>query len=138
MNRGKFMNLRQKLIYTGFGSLLIIIGMLFTSIISRPLIALENGVFDKVICKEFAVVDKAGNPRILIDVNERATIGILDETGDVSVYLVGSEHGPMLNLNYLSGEQGIVLSAFDRVGADIRTFNKTGKVMWESPFKNVR
>lgn len=132
------MNFRQKLVYTLFGALLALVGMLFSSIISPPSIALENGMFDKVVCKSLAVVDTAGNPRILIDVNERATIGILNETGDVSVYLLDSEHGPMLNLNYLSGEQGIVLSAFDRVGADIRTFNKTGKVMWESPLKNVR
>ena len=129
------MNLRQKLIYTGFGSLLTIIGMLFASIISPPLIALENGVFDKVICNEFAVVDKAGNPRILIDVNERATIGILNKTGDTAAYLVSSEHGPMLNFNYLSGEKAVVLSAFDRVGADIRTFNKVGNVIWQSPIE---
>ena len=58
------MNFRQKLVYAMFGALLALAGVLFGSIISPPLIAQNNGVFDTVVCKGLSVVDKAGNPRI--------------------------------------------------------------------------
>lgn len=127
------MNFRQKLVYAMFGALLALAGVLFGSIISPPLIAQNNGVFDTVVCKGLSVVDKAGNPRIMLGMGEHSSIGILNETGKIVAYLADHKNGSILMLNLPSGESAVGFVSHDVVGNDIRVYNTAGKVIWQPP-----
>ncbi len=65
------MNLRQKLIYTAFGSLLTVIGMLFASVISPPVTAQRD---TDIVCTSLRVVDKAGNTHVFLATTEHGGV----------------------------------------------------------------
>ena len=54
------MNHKQKLGYTLLGAGIMAIGIIIGQVITPEIEAQSNGVFDKIICKEIEVVDKAG------------------------------------------------------------------------------
>ena len=61
--------------------------------------------FDTVVCKGLSVVDKAGNPRIMLGMGEHSSIGILNETGKIVAYL--ADHKKRIYFNAQSPFRGI-------------------------------
>ena len=128
---------RQKLIYMGFGALLAIIGILFASIASPPLSALENGVFDTVVCRTLAIVDETGTTRIMLGLagDEVVAISMHDETGHPNVAWSNGKEGPILSLKTQQSKSEISLIVHNVYGGNIKTKNMTGKVTWSSPLR---
>ena len=69
------MQFKQKLAYMGFGGLLVLTGILLSSIITGK-VAISEGnqsvKFDEVTCRSLKVVDGTGKRRIQIEVTEQA------------------------------------------------------------------
>lgn len=57
------MNHKQKLGYMALGAGIMLVGLVIGAIVSPPLIAQRNGVFDKIVCREIEVVDKDSETR---------------------------------------------------------------------------
>ena len=130
------MNFRQKLIYMGFGASLIVLGMLLCSVFSPPLVALENGVFDTVVCKELAIVDKTGNVRIMLGMADKVVaITMHTETGKSNVFLSNGEEGPILSLKSPRGKSEVSLIVHNVAGGNLKTKDMTGRVTWSSPLR---
>ena len=53
------MNYKQKLGYTCLGAAIMLIGIGVGSIVSPPLIAQRNGVFDEVNCSRLSIFDES-------------------------------------------------------------------------------
>ena len=64
------MNHKQKLGYTLLGAGIMAVGVTIGAIVCSPLVAQENGFFDKVVCRELEVVDKDGKKAIVLQSNE--------------------------------------------------------------------
>ena len=60
------MNYRQKLGYTVLGAVIMLVGLNVGSILSPSLVAQNNGVFDEIECSVLRVINKNGNPAILL------------------------------------------------------------------------
>ena len=75
---------RQKLTYTALGGVLMLVGMLFSSI--SPLTAQKDSVqkegFGGITCSSLAIVDKEGNTRVYL--------GSIEEHGGI-VYTYGKD-----------------------------------------------
>ena len=54
------MNHKQKLGYMALGALILAVGITIGQFVTPNIEAQNNGVFDKVVCRELEVVDKAG------------------------------------------------------------------------------
>ena len=64
----------------GLGAVIMLIGLAVGAIVSPPLIAQRNSVFDKITCREIEVIDKDGNEAIIVDLRINET----RQTGAVS------------------------------------------------------
>ena len=93
----------QKLTYTALGGLLMLVGMLFSSI--SPLTA-QKDVFGDITCTSLAVVDKDGKSRVRLFINEdggkvdvsgkdggEVKLGISEDGGAVTVSGSGKDGG---------------------------------------------
>ena len=64
------MNYKQKLGYTALGAAIMLIGMWVSPLISPPVTAQHNGVFDKIQCTSLTVVDNMGKPAVILGSDE--------------------------------------------------------------------
>jgi hypothetical protein len=84
------MNLRQKLVYTGFGALLTVIGMGFASVVSPPLIAQKAA--GEIVCTKLTVVDETGQPAIiLVSYEGDRSLSIMDKERESGIILALGE-----------------------------------------------
>ena len=60
------MNHKQKLGYIVWGAVIMLVGIGIGAVVSPPLIAQREGVFDKITCREIEVVDAKGNRAIVL------------------------------------------------------------------------
>ncbi len=152
------MNFRQKLVYTLFGALLALVGMLFGSTIAPPVTA-QKGT--DIVCTSLAVVDETGEPRILLTANqEGGTLAIMDKTENFiaslttekkkpalylvdqkrngKVDLVVNEYGGNILLSGGPGKGGVLMSMYEGMGI-ITVADKSGEVKGHLPDSlNVR
>ena len=94
------MNHKQKVGYTVLGAIIMLIGIGVGSIVSPSLIAQHNGVFDEIVCSKLKVVDKVGNPAIILGSHEGGNdILVVDETGESGILLATSKRlGNLVNI----------------------------------------
>ena len=71
----------------GLGAVIMLIGLAVGTIVSPPLIAQRNGVFDKITCREIEVIDKDGNEAIS-----------LSTTGHGGIVLVRGKDGGLASM----------------------------------------
>ena len=124
------MNFRQKLVYTLFGALLALVGMLFSSIVAPPVTA-QRGT--DIVCTSLKVVDDAGNPGVSLSINERGgQVSVWDKIGSLGVSLLVSEHGGRIVVLGKSenpmrgpGSPGVGLSINEH-GGEVSVFDKQG------------
>ena len=107
------MNYKQKLGYTLFGALIMLIGMVAATLISPPIIAQHNGVFDEIQCNRLIVVDKAGYHAITLDTTEYGNnVAVRNKDGNsVSIGTSGSGSGSGMVVFNKEGNIAISLSA---------------------------
>ena len=76
----------------GLGAVIMLIGLAVGTIVSPPLGAQRNGVFDEITCRSLKVVDKEGKPAVMLASGEgRNMIGIYDLNGKPAVGLASEE-----------------------------------------------
>ena len=51
----------------GLGAVIMLIGMWVSPLISPPITAQHNGVFDKIQCRKIEVIDKDGETTIIVE-----------------------------------------------------------------------
>ena len=100
--RRNTMNYKQKFGYTALGAAIILVGMVVGSIVSSPLVAQHNGVFDGVKCRRLTVVDEAENREIIL--NQKGIV-ILDKAGQPAIGLSSVDDGNSISI---FGEDGHV------------------------------
>ena len=145
------MNFRQKLAYTTFGMLLTVMGMWIGSTIVPPVTAQRD---TDIVCTSLTVVDKAGNPCVIIKTTENGgdvtvtdktkksgvSIGndskyggwltVYDEIGTSIVGLTSHKYGGGVIVYDKTGRKGIYLFT-DEYGGEIATYDEevlTGKL----------
>ena len=104
------MNHKQKLGYTVLGAVIMLVGLGLGAIVSPPLIAQRNGVFDEIECSKLTVVDKNDKLAIILAANEDENgIVLLNQAGTMSARLSADKDGSSLGLFNAEGEQSIAL-----------------------------
>lgn len=93
------MNFRQKLAYTMFGALLALVGVLFGSIISPPLIAQK--AVGEIVCTKLTVVDETGQPAIILVVDKDGrSLSMMDKMKNSGITLnLGERDSALLFFN---------------------------------------
>lgn len=88
------MSNKQKLGYMIIGALIMLIGIGLGAIVSPPLIAQRNEVFDEIQCATIRIVDKKGKTAIFLDSSEHENhIKVYDKAGKTAILLDSTEHG---------------------------------------------
>ena len=83
------MNHKQKLGYTVLGAVIMLVGLAVGAIVSPPLIAQRNGVFDEIQCSKLTVINKAGKRAVVLDAGEeRNGVNVFDKQEKPAVSLV--------------------------------------------------
>ena len=105
------MNHKQKAFYTLFGAVIMLIGMTVRAIVSPPLIAQRNGVLGEIQCTGLTVVDRSGEPAIVLRADEMLGNGVVihNPTGTPAVLLVADDTGNSLAVVDKSGEPAVLL-----------------------------
>ena len=127
-----------------------LVGLGLGAIVSPPLIAQSDGVFGEIRCSSLTVVDKRGEPAVIIESNEDGNGMILydqagkdaailhtkDDGTTLSIYrpagtraasLVSNEDGGGLGLFDNEGEIAINTQVVDKVGRFVQVYNAEGK-----------
>ena len=98
----KEMNYKQKFGYTFLGAVIMLTGICVGSIVSPPLIAQRNGVFEEIQCSKLTVLHKSGKEAIVLEAHAPgASIRIRDWLGKRAVFI----HGGLKELG-----NGIIIS----------------------------
>ena len=94
------------------GAVIMLIGLAVGAIVSPPLVAQRNGVFDEIQCRGLRVVDENGNPAISLRSTESLnTVAVFDKQGKVAVGLASMEEVNTVTVSDKQGEVAIDLSA---------------------------
>ena len=111
------------------GAGIMLIGLAVGTIVSPPLIAQHNGVFDKVVCRK---LEERGNKAIgLQSKNKSNSVSVYDGQGNVATVL-GSidELGSSLNLYNKQEQLAVGLSSIEE-GNGLSIYDRQGKVAIE-------
>ncbi len=97
------MNYKQKLGYTTLGAAIMLIGMWLSPLISPPVTAQHNCVFDKIQCTSLTVVDKQGKPAVVLNSHEEwgNSVNVANKQGKLAVRLAShkDENGVVVVYN---------------------------------------
>ena len=86
------MTYKQKLGYTILGAAIMLVGLGLGAIVSPPLVAQRNGVFDTIQCKQIEVVDNEGNNVILMGTTGNGNgLVIHDDRGKPAISLISAK-----------------------------------------------
>ena len=124
------MNHKQKLGYTVLGAVIMLVGLGIGAIVSPPLIAQRNGMFDKITCRELVVTDENGNKAIALVSTEEAGNGIItyNPTGEPTVVLVATEQQSEVSISNRMGTKAISLlsDSITPSGNSVTIYNQVG------------
>ena len=109
----------------GLGAGIMLIGLAVGAIVSPPLIAQRNGVFDKITCRKLEVVDEDGNPAVgLSSSEERNDVLVSDKQGQGGINLSSlSVLGSYVTIYDDQGKESVVLSG-TAAHNSLNVFNK--------------
>ena len=149
------MNYRQKLGYTVLGAVIMLIGLGIGAIVTTPLVAQNDGLFDEIQCSRLTVVDNYGKPAVILSSNEvdgnfmllynlagkraavlladdnRAKLSLYNQAGKDAVRLESFDGSRDIALYDESGNKAIGLIAAEDFGRMVQVFNKEGKLAVE-------
>lgn len=134
------MNQKQKLGYMALGAGILAFGITIGQFITPDIEAQNNGVFDKITCREIQVVDEHGKLRIYLDIlNGASIISLHNSQGADAIRLYAAEGTGNSVIVYDKGLRAISLdSTFMSFDSDeksnhVRVFDEQGKLKWETP-----
>ena len=138
------MNYKQKLGYMALGAGILAIGIIIGQFVTPDIEAQSNSVFDKITCREIEVIDKNGEPTIIMQdgaINVYGKDGGIaqmstDEHGGVvlahgknggiaSMYT--TEHGGRVNVASKEGETTAAMFTGEQ-GGMVSVYNNHGKI----------
>ena len=125
------MNHKQKLGYTLLGAGIMAVGITIGQFVIPNIEAQNNGVFDKIVCREIEVVDQDGNQAISLGSNERGNgVIVYDNQGNQAVTL----HSRVVGGNAVividkQGKAAAALSSNQKENLVIAVDKRTGKEM---------
>ena len=94
----------------GLGAVIMLIGLAVGAIVSPPLGAQRNEVFDYITCRGVKIVDELGKDAILLDSHENVNrIIVFNKAGEGSIAIRAFEIGNSLLVKRKGGEGGITL-----------------------------
>ncbi len=105
------MNHKQKYFYASLGAVIMLVGILVGSIVSPPLIAQRKDMPGDIKCTSLIVVDKSGEPAIVLRTDEALGNGVVlhNPVGTPAVLLVADETGNSIAVADKSGEAAVLL-----------------------------
>ena len=98
----------------GLGAGIMLIGLVVGAIISPPLIAQKNGVFDEIFCRSLTVVDSKGSVGIMLNRDESGSSMVMyNPQGDLGIGLLSTTNNNITIFDDI-GKKAISLStSFD-------------------------
>ena len=124
------MNQKQKLGYTALGAVIMLVGIGIGSIVSPPLIAQGDGVFDAIKCTKLIVADKAGKTAIRLDASEDGnSVIVYDRAGKAAIQLSSLKETNGVIVYDKPEKVGVVLITAEK-GNDAVVFDKAGGIKW--------
>ena len=119
------MNQKQKLGYMVLGAWIMAVGITIGQFVTPDIEAQNNGVFDKVVCRELEVVDKAGLVGVRLIANDKVNrVGVFDKLGAIAVAVASFEGMNGIVVNNLQGNAGILLASEEKGNSvDVHTPN---------------
>ena len=124
------------------GAVIMLVGLAVGAIVSPPLIAQKNGVFDKITCRELEVLDENGNLAIVLSTelisrdNEPKANGVLvldKQHNGGGIKLICGAQKNWINVSGEGATESINLSVGEQRDASIYISDGLGKVAWEAP-----
>ena len=124
------------------GAVIMLVGLVVGAIVSPPLIAQRNGVFDKITCRELEVLDENGNLAIVLstelinrDNGPKANgVLVLDKQGNGGgIELICRAEKNWIQVSGEGTIESINLSVGEQRDASIYISDGLGKVAWEAP-----
>ena len=119
----------------GLGAVIMLIGLAVGAIVSPPLVAQHNGVFDKITCREIEVVDENGNQAIVLGSKEGVNLmTVSDKQGEIAIDLSVAEPINSIGIRDAAGNEAIRMSAVDFSNSNhIRIYDKAENIVWKAP-----
>ena len=109
------------------GAVIMLIGLAVGTIVSPPLGAQRNGVFDEILCKRLTVVDEDGNKAIILGSIEGLNVVIvLDKQGEKAITLESFESGNSVVVLNKQGKEAVELTDTE-YGGRVSVYNNQGK-----------
>ena len=128
------MNNKQKFGYTVLGAVIMLVGMGVGSIVSPPLIAQGDGVFDEIKCTKLIVVDKAGKTAIHLSAREDGNgIAVYDTAGQKAIALTAVELGNSVTVYDKTGKAVVDLMAIEVGKGAVVAYDKAGNIRGVAP-----
>ena len=117
------MNNRQKLGYMALGATILAVGITIGQFVTPNIEAQNNGVFDKIVCRELEVVDRQGNTAIrAAGTPERGFLSIFGRRGysrmtgeSIAIYDLLHDRDAIL---IASWEDANLIKVYDKCGRD--------------------
>ena len=131
------MNHKKKLGYIGLGAVIMLIGLGVEATLTPQLVAQHNGVFNKITCEEFEVVDKTGKRIAFLGraktkalsssrVIEGNVFQIFDKDGEKAITLAADDLMREVLLHNNAGDTTVRLFAGVIGFSAIQVFNTDG------------
>ena len=112
----------------GLGAVIMLIGLAVGAIVSPPLVAQHDGVFDEIQCRRLEVVDENGNSSILLVSNKAGVaVAVLNKQGEIAIGLTSTESVNAVDVSDKQGEVAIRLASIEELNA-VDVFDKQGEV----------
>ena len=110
------MNNKQKLGYILLGAGIMAVGITIGQWGTPGIEAQNNGMFDKIVCRELEVVDKDGNKAIGLQSNDKSnSLSVYHRQGKQAIYLGTENNWTRLTFWEKFGEKALVLESKERV-----------------------
>ena len=119
------MNYKQKLGYMALGAGILALGIIIGQVITPDIEAQNNGVFDKITCRELEVIDKDIKTGITLTTHERGGLFALSGKGGSVDIGTTAVRGGFVSVSGKEGKSRVTISTTDP-GGRVDVFNNQG------------
>ena len=102
----------------GLGAVIMLIGLAVGAIVSPPLVAQRNGVFDTITCRGLDVVDENGKKAIFLVSGEGVNgVAVFDKQGKIAIGLTSGKKANTVHISDKQGEVAIDLTVAEPINS---------------------